>query len=164
MQEATVGQDKRKVVSLLDSLSIFRQFSENDFNRLLDTAKLQSYKPKEIIIKEGDYNNLVFFLINGSLVVIKDGNNLALLDQDGELFGEMGVLNNEPRSATIQAEKSSLVLCIDASIMKDKESKDAIIFSHILYRLFAEILSTRLRVMIEENSRLKKENELLKNR
>jgi len=73
----------------------------------------------EIIVKEGDVGSNFFKIIEGKAYVIsnyekKDQLQLAILE-DGAYFGEMGILEEYPRSATIIAKGPTRVL----EILKD---------------------------------------------
>lgn len=70
------------------------------------------------------------------------------------MFGEMGIIDGSPRSATIRATASSLVLGLDASFLDQKQKTSDLGFCYIVYRLFAEVLAARLRESNDENLRL----------
>ena len=56
----------------------------------------------QTIFKEGDTGDLMYVIIEGQVEIQIRGNVLALLGS-GEVFGEMGVIDPEPRSATAVA-------------------------------------------------------------
>ena len=65
----------------------------------------QQYKKKQIVFREGDPGDCMYLIRWGSVGVYKDygtprQRQLATLVQ-GDYFGEMGLLDREPRSATI---------------------------------------------------------------
>ena len=63
----------------------------------------QTFKDKEIIYRQGDESDWAFEVLEGSVELIKDGpEGLTILARHraGELFGEMGILDNAPRPAT----------------------------------------------------------------
>ncbi len=68
---------------------------------------IKHFAEGEIIISEGDSSNCAFILDEGRVEVLKDRDGiqkvrLAVLEE-GELFGEMGLVDNSPRSATVRA-------------------------------------------------------------
>ncbi|MBU4445814.1 MAG: cyclic nucleotide-binding domain-containing protein [Candidatus Marinimicrobia bacterium] len=66
--------------------------------------KEMRYNPGEIIIKEGTFGDSAFILKQGSVEVRKKTNVedllLATLEAP-EIFGEMGLIEDKPRSATM---------------------------------------------------------------
>jgi CRP/FNR family cyclic AMP-dependent transcriptional regulator len=59
------------------------------------------------VVREGDRTDFVYFVLTGNLKVMvsdEDGREviLTILGQ-GEMFGEMGVLDDSPRSASVVA-------------------------------------------------------------
>jgi len=67
----------------------------------------------------------------------------------GDMFGEMGVVDGAPRSATIRATEHTLVLCFDAAIIDRQLNNNEVRFCYVIYRLFSEVLSARLRATNE---------------
>ena len=55
--------------------------------------------PNYVVIKIGDIAESMFFIVSGQLEVELTKENKVF--ETGEFFGEMGILNNAPRTATI---------------------------------------------------------------
>ncbi|MEW6220831.1 MAG: type IV-A pilus assembly ATPase PilB [Thermodesulfobacteriota bacterium] len=62
---------------------------------------VERYEDGDIIIREGNTDIDFFRLVQGAVMVIKDGKKIADIVQPGEYFGEMSAISGEPRSATI---------------------------------------------------------------
>lgn len=63
-------------------------------------------KPNEILLKEGEHSNSMYWVQTGQLVVTKKrGVEDVILGHiySGELVGEISFLDQEPRSATVKA-------------------------------------------------------------
>ncbi|MBY0515914.1 MAG: cyclic nucleotide-binding domain-containing protein [Bacteriovoracaceae bacterium] len=63
-------------------------------------------KKDEILLKEGEKSNQLFWLLQGELVVVKKlQDHEVVLNQikEGELVGELSFLDQKPRSATVRA-------------------------------------------------------------
>ena len=68
------------------------------------THYLRTYELGAVIIRQGEPNdNIIYILISGMLSISKDGRPVAELKQPGIFFGELSVLLNIPRSATVTA-------------------------------------------------------------
>jgi len=77
----------------------------------------QTYQPGEVIFHEGDPGKHVYLIVSGSVEIYKTvGDQRQLLNTigSGEIFGEMGLVSNEPRFATvIAAEDCRLIMVQD---------------------------------------------------
>lgn len=76
----------------------------------------RTYRPRQVIIKEGDFGKEVFLIIAGKVVVterLKKGSYRVLNSLGpGEIFGEMAVLEDAPRSATLIAASEVKLLAL----------------------------------------------------
>lgn len=64
------------------------------------------YGPREVITRQGDPSDCLFLMVSGSAAVEVGSDGLARKVAElhgGSVFGEMGVLTGEPRSATVTA-------------------------------------------------------------
>ena len=93
---------------LIDSLSrvwLFNALAKDDLVRLSQLAKVRVYKPRETIVSKGDPANEFYVLLRGRAKVSaqgKDGADAAInVMGPGEVFGEVGILDSQPRSATV---------------------------------------------------------------
>ena len=75
------------------------------------------YAPGQAVIREGDESEEAYVIRAGTAEVLKRNSTgrevpIAVLD-DGEIFGEMGLLLDRPRSATVRARSELLVDVVD---------------------------------------------------
>ncbi len=94
--------------TLIDSLSrvwLFDALAKDDLVRLSQLAITKVYKPREAIVTKGDPANEFFVLLRGRAKVTAqdaDGADTAInVMGPGEVFGEIGILDGHPRSATV---------------------------------------------------------------
>lgn len=158
MRETEYLQENEKVLKLLKRIEKFKGFSEDDIRSFLSIAKLREYDPGEDIINRGDKDSWVYFLISGEVKVTRENKTLGVLNRSGDLFGEMGVIDGSPRSASVWSVSKAMVLAIDcSSLTAGKPDTNELAFRYTLYRLFSEVLADRLRITTEEASKLKKD-------
>ncbi|KMP11688.1 hypothetical protein UZ36_03450 [Candidatus Nitromaritima sp. SCGC AAA799-C22] len=79
---------------------------------------IKHFAEGEVIIREGDPSHCAYMLDEGQVEVLKNQNSnrdvrIATLGK-GELFGEMGLIDDSPRSATIKALGSCTVTILTA--------------------------------------------------
>ena len=162
MIESEYLKDNLRYVEKLKKIPSFEDFSEKDLKGILEMSKLRQYEPGEVILKEGGYDSWIFFLISGKIKVVKNDENLSILKRTGDVFGEMGIIDASPRSASVYAIDRTVCLATDASYIDRLSGNDRFVFSSILYRVFSQILADRLRMTSEELIKAKEEIEKLK--
>jgi CRP/FNR family cyclic AMP-dependent transcriptional regulator len=88
--------------SRLKAIPLFSQLSESEAHRLATFASETSIAEGQILMKEGDYSTELIAIEEGTADVIRGGRKLASLGE-GDLIGEMGLIEREPRSADVIA-------------------------------------------------------------
>ncbi len=72
--------------------------------------------PKQYVCKEGEPGNQLYFVLNGAvevLMTLKSGRPLRITELGpGDVFGEIALLHNVPRTRSIRAAKKSLLLAL----------------------------------------------------
>jgi len=103
--------------NLLKGVDLFSPLDDTQLGYLAQMAIEKRYSRGEIILLEEDDNNHSFFLIiTGEVKVVltaEDGKEAILAAlKEGDFFGEMSLIDGEPRSATVRAVESSRLLTI----------------------------------------------------
>lgn len=93
--------------SILAGASIFRGLDSAQIDALARMAVRKTYRTREIVLRKGDPAMQIYVIAKGRLKAITagaEGRQAALsIMGPGEVFGEVAVLDGEPRSATITA-------------------------------------------------------------
>jgi CRP/FNR family transcriptional regulator, cyclic AMP receptor protein len=119
------------VEQLLSGIPFFKLVKQQDawqFELLLQSSRIITYLPGEVVLQRGDTDKWLFFLLKGRLAVYVDDplkGELVNYVTPGEVFGDLAQLMGQPRTATVLAEPSyreSIVLATDASIFGDINS------------------------------------------
>jgi len=125
----------------------FQELSDSEIQKFIQSHKIVSYSPKQVIMKEGDTGEDFYVILNGSVEVSKTYNNqkkiIRILGK-GDVFGEMAFLCQEKRVADIQAVEKAELLVVTPDKMKDLEKNHPHIVNTILTNI-AQILALRLR-------------------
>jgi CRP-like cAMP-binding protein len=108
----------------------------------------KAYEDGEIIIRQGEAGDSMYVVLNGmvEVVVAQDQEivRLAVLGE-GEFFGEMGLFEHRPRSATVRAVGQAHILTVDKKTILRKIKQDPSLALRLL-----ETMSSRIRQMHTE--------------
>ncbi len=94
---------------------LFEGLSDQELQQLVDNAQHVSLRAGEILMKQGEIGESAYVVIKGGFEVQKQsGPSVIKIDvrRPGEIIGEMALLSNAPRSATVVAVCDSETLCI----------------------------------------------------
>lgn len=83
---------------------------------LADIAALleeETYEKGQYIVNEGDLGKELFMIVKGEVEVVAGGNVVAVM-KEGAGFGEMALIDSQPRSADIIARNDVLVLKMES--------------------------------------------------
>jgi CRP/FNR family cyclic AMP-dependent transcriptional regulator len=70
---------------------------------LIEGGEVRHFETAEVVIEQGKRTNLLFFLIEGAVEVVKDGHQVAKASQPGAVFGELSALLGGDHTATVRA-------------------------------------------------------------
>ncbi|MEJ2033445.1 MAG: sensor histidine kinase [Deltaproteobacteria bacterium] len=101
-------------LSHLKRIDLFESFSDEELADLAGEISEVRCDAGEILFKEGDMGRDMFVLLKGSLRIWKDHRFITNLSPV-EYIGEMSIIDNEPRSATVEALIPSRLLKISTA-------------------------------------------------
>jgi CRP/FNR family transcriptional regulator, cyclic AMP receptor protein len=93
----------------LTAIPIFSELSEEEARRLATYATETSVADGQILMKQGDYSVELIAIEEGTADVLRDGEKIASV-KEGDLIGEMGLLERRPRNADVIATSPMRVL------------------------------------------------------
>lgn len=111
---------------------MFNALDEKEFEIVVDSIEEVKVQPGDIVIKEGDEGDCMYVVEQGILEctkVFKGKSEPTFLKdyQPGEGFGELALLYNAPRAATIRAKTEAVVWRLDRdtfnNIVKDAAAR-----------------------------------------
>lgn len=156
MIESKYLKDSVQNIQKLMTIAPLRKFETKYLGQLIRLSKIREYEPGEPIIKEGGRDSWIYFLLSGKVSIEKKGMKIAYIDKVGEIFGEMRLLDGLARSASVYAEIKTVCLAFDPYADDSFSSSDERTkFLLLLYKMFSEFLSSRLRILNNELSELK---------
>lgn len=140
-------EKKEEQKQMEESLSRNRLFSglENMYlEDMMRRGEVKYWPSASQIISEGESGDAVYFILSGKAKVTLYGEEgreivLAIL-KDGDMFGEMSIIDGKPRSANVEAVKDIQCLVVNRAAFLDYLSTH-----HKVYMRFFAYLTGRLR-------------------
>ena len=151
MIESKYLKDDAKNIQQLCTIPALKSFETHDLAKLLKLSKIRQYADGESIIQEGATDQWLYFLLSGKIRISKTGVHISTIDNTGEVFGEMRIIDGLSRSTSIHAEGRTTCLAVDTSakhrLDSDEESENLLT---LLYKVVMEYISVRLRLSNEK--------------
>jgi CRP-like cAMP-binding protein len=89
-------------VTILRSIPLFAAMDDEHLRQIATFASSDTASEGTVLMRQGDYSTELIAIEDGTADVVRDGQTLATLGP-GEVFGEMGVLEKELRTASVIA-------------------------------------------------------------
>lgn len=106
-------------VSSLRQVPLFREVEPSRLKLLAFTSERVHFEAGQALFAQGDASDAAYLILEGGAAVSIAGPQgpfrLALLGTNA-LVGEMGILADQPRSATVTAEQATVALRIDREV------------------------------------------------
>ncbi len=151
MEEETKGKRpyKETLVDLVMYLPLFGGMSSNDLNTVAAHMNFFELEAGETLFREGDPGDSVCFVVSGGLDVLKESGSsgdsavIATVPRYRSI-GEMSVIDNTPRSATVKARVKTAMVSLSKGGFEELIDKHPRIGIHILKQI-ARLISMNLR-------------------
>ena len=126
------------LVYLLKKVPLFSSLTDQSLEDLSDRVRLQRIKQGQVIFRKGDEGTALYILKSGDIKIVlpsKLGEEIIVsIFSEGDFFGEMALLDKEPRSADAIAIKPSEVFVLSREdflsfLHSDTDAVDSILSS-----------------------------------
>ncbi len=151
--EETVEAQSR--MEALRKIPLFRHLTYKEQTAVLSIATTRTFPGGREIVTEGQPGEELFVVIRGRVAIEKNGVEIAELRAGGH-FGEMGLIDNAPRSATVRATEPTRVMVIARQDLMNLMKRESILAVKLLWS-FVQVLSDRLRATNSELSEVRQE-------
>ena len=99
----------------LGKVPLFSKLEQSKLKLLAFTSELQTYEDSEVVFREGEAADCAFVVLDGEADIYANtdsGQVVVGTLKSNQLLGELGVITNSPRSATIRARGKLMMLRI----------------------------------------------------
>lgn len=118
--EEPESQSLKKLLSVQDKISIFKNIDSLELRAIVSELKFIKYKFKDYVVREDDESKEIFFIISGECQVFHNKNRIGTL-KPGIVFGESGAIFKTKRNASVvcaSQDATLLSFCIDEDNME----------------------------------------------
>jgi serine/threonine protein phosphatase PrpC len=122
-------------------------FADLPFHARLRVGRIVSeryFTPGDVIMRQGEIGDTLYVVVQGQVGIQVDGKEVAVL-QEGEHFGELALVDDQPRSADVIAKDFGHLLCIERDALREYCVVEPSIGNMLLWKLVAT-LGHRLRM------------------
>jgi len=141
------------IPDILNKVVLFQDLHAESLAALAPLLIVKKFTAGTVIFREMDDSDALYIVEQGSVVVSKhvsgDVDMVLTRFAPGDFFGEMGLFDDAPRSATANVETDSLLWQLDRGVFHDIFSHHPEMAAKICYRLVT-IFIERLRVTNEQ--------------
>jgi HEAT repeat protein len=151
--EAVTGQHRTfslaDVMLFLKRIPLYSTMNLDQLHTIATNFTERKVQAGEVIFREGDQSYELYLIVSGEVEVVKrygEDDRMTLVSLSaGQFFGDMAIFENRPRSATVVATKSGVLLVLSPERFRDIIMQEPA----ISFEIFRE-LSARLRRVDEE--------------
>ena len=98
--------DATTLLRPLPEMPLFSKLDREAFIHIMNKIELKKYRKEQLIIKEGDDADAFYIILSGEVKIMKNINDenieIARL-KEGSFFGEMALIGNSSRTASVEA-------------------------------------------------------------
>jgi len=137
-------------IDFLSTVPFFDTLSRRQKLKIFTLIHIRSYKEGEIVFRQDDPGVGLYIIREGQVEVYKEKINMirkkiASLNK-GDFFGDISLLNESPRSATIVASQKTVLYGLFKPDLLNLMDSDPKLGQRLVYRL-AQIVAERLRLI-----------------
>lgn len=138
-----------KYTVLAKRVDLFRGISPEDVAKIISKGMTMQMQQGNVVFFKGTQGNQMFVVLGGKISLFDGDKHLADLHA-GDMFGEMALVSNEPRSATAVAAETSSIFVLSETVFQKLMTK------HVAIRILLNIIATLSKRLRDMNSKLKR--------
>lgn len=145
-------ENKEEIISYLKKNPVFQQLSEEELLELSRIAWEKAYEKNELVFSEDQPSHYLFIVAKGNFQLNSHNQDYKVM-MSGELFGEIGIINNSVRSGSVRAIEEASVVRICGTRLYDSSfisTELALKITRLLAKRITDYLRTREQVSSAE--------------
>ncbi|CDU20750.1 cAMP-dependent protein kinase regulatory subunit, putative [Plasmodium yoelii] len=107
-----IAKKRQMYEDILKQVTVLKDMDPYERSKVADCLKSKTFNTGDIIINEGEQGDTFYILIDGKATALKNGQVIKTYTK-GDYFGELALLRNQPRAATVKAESTCQVVHLE---------------------------------------------------
>lgn len=105
------------MIEILKNIPFFNELNDEVLGKIAETVQMEYLPTEHIIFNQGDVGEKMYIIKTGKVQVIRDDNIVASLENNA-FFGEMALVSDEVRNATIRTASDVELLTLNKNDFK----------------------------------------------
>jgi len=131
-EETAVTRRVRLTLGMLRAIPLFEYLSFAELLRIITICRPEVYRAGESVIEIGDEGDALYVVVDGQVKVHQGDRTLAVLGS-GRHFGEMSLIDNQPRSASVTSITESQLIRIERTAFYEVLREDSVMAVKLLW-------------------------------
>lgn len=146
--DASKNEAIQKLIQWKQKINFFKAMSDDEIALILRDVVFVSVKTDEVIIKENEDSKDIYFLLSGECKVMIGRQPVGIITEKS-IFGEFSFITNQLRTATVIADKNSILIKfrIDIDDFHNKSYAYARLFKNIMHELVKKVEITNQKII-----------------
>ena len=149
-QEFPFDTASAKVPELVSQVPFFDGLDSGTHEAILNHTSVLECSAGDVVVREGEDDRCLIFLVRGSTEICKDGEVIATASVTGELLGELSILNAEPHSASVVATSDAFFLKTRPAFIGSLSRHERASYEATFFKYIANLLARRLATCSEK--------------
>lgn len=141
--------DLEKYRKYAEKVTIFHGLTPEEVSEILHQGKVLHFRQGETIFHEGMLGSNIFVVLSGQIDIYRQKERIARCNV-GDAFGEMAVLNQQPRCATAAARMDCTLFTLD------ERQINSLLTKHVAVRILLNIIHLLSQRLEDANAALAK--------
>ncbi len=163
MKEYAFIHEHGKVPDVLRAVPFLGSFNDDHLDDVLNASSYIKCDAGDFIIEDGAIDSRIYILLRGAVHICKGDKIFAKITEPGEIFGELAVVNEDRRSASVVATEETVCIAVDQKFLQDIQPREEHpAFYAALYEFIARTTAARLQSTSKRLAELEMELNALK--
>jgi len=134
---------QNKAINTLRKIPVFAGLQSDEYQQLLSICTVEHHRSGDVIFQEKDPSTAMYVLLSGEVEMQTGAGGCMFVMKPGDLFGEIGVINQSQRSASAVVSEDVALLELSKDKFDFLLGKNPLVMAKIL-RNVAKVLAQRL--------------------